>query len=284
MNNDELLKLSKEELISLIKETEQKFASSNVHAAELLVQLDESYEELKKLHEQQIHHAKLISIGELASGVGHEINNPLAIISGHIEIIKKQLAKNNYHDEKVDKYLQNCTTSVKRIAAIINSLRSFSRKDELNHFEVINCHEAITQNLDLLKIIYEKEGVQINLDLKATKAEIKGIMGEFQQVIMNLLSNAKDATKGKKDRLIKIESLNEENNIIIKVSDNGHGIEKENLERIFDSFFTTKPKGEGTGLGLSLSSQLVKNMNGMIKVDSDVGAGTTFSLHFEIHS
>jgi signal transduction histidine kinase/CheY-like chemotaxis protein len=281
MNVQDMLKLTKEELIALVKETEERFASSNAFAAELVVALEESNEHLKTVQEQSIHDAKLISIGELASGVGHEINNPLAIISGNLDIVTQLLLKNSsddFNNERIIKHISKCLTSVERINHIVKSLRLFSRKDAFQAESIIYCHEVIHQTLDLLKNMYYSEGIVINLDLQAEIDSVIGVVGEFQQILINLLSNAKDATAQKNNRTITISSKNEDHSIVVTITDNGHGMSEEVKSKIFDSFFTTKERGIGTGLGLSISSQFIHKMKGQIRVDSQFGFGASFNL------
>jgi len=143
-------------------------------------------------------------------------------------------------------------------------------------------HEQIDNCLDFLGSIYEKENLKFIKTLKASNSVVLGNAGRFQQVLTNFLSNAKAATDKKSDPTISFETENVGENFILKISDNGHGIEKENMKKLFESFFTTKPVGEGTGIGLSITSSIVTEMKGKIEVESTLGEGTTFIMSFPV--
>ncbi len=124
----------------------------------------------------------------------------------------------------------------------------------------------------------KNDGVTVSLNLDAEKFFVTGNIGKFQQVIMNMLNNAKDATENVENREIKIETKNKDNKIIIAISDNGHGIDDAIKNEIFEKYFTTKPIGKGTGMGLGISISIIKAMEGEIDVQSEVGKGATFSI------
>ena len=221
--------------------------------------------------------SKLASIGELAAGVGHEINNPLAIIFGYMEKIS-----NKYRKEIPDliEPIDIVLNSTERIKKIVDGLRTFARMDT-EHIQTVNVHKTINDSISLIETIYKQENIIIENLYKADKSEIKGNIGKLQQVIMNLFSNAKDALS-QRGGTIKIETRNKRNKVILKFSDDGVGIKKEDLDRIFDTFFTTKEVGKGTGLGLGISHSIIEGMNGKIEVDSEYGIGTEFTITLPI--
>lgn len=233
--------------------------------------------ELKKSSMRIIESEKLASIGILAAGVGHEINNPLAIIKGSLNDFLKKYNKGNINGEIVNKFYTNQLNAIERISNITTGLRNYTRV-ESSEFEAIDVNKALLETLDMINIIFEKEGIKILRNFNVQNVKIWGKRGVLQQVLLNLLSNAQHAMDNNIDKCIEITTELSHTNILIKVTDNGTGIKKENIKKIFDSFYTTKELGKGTGLGLSLSYKFIKEMNGNIEVDSELGRGTTFTI------
>jgi PAS domain S-box-containing protein len=241
---------------------------------------------LKKQQEQEVekqkqiasHHAKLASIGELAAGVGHEVNNPLAIINGYVATIENKLNRQKLNEEELSEYLSKINSASYRISNVIRGLRNFSRSDtdEIVEFFPV---EAIKESFNLINEIYSSEGIQIYLTVKAQeKISVRGNRGKFQQILMNLISNAKDATQLKDKRIIDILAYENKSKFIVEVKDNGVGIAKHVLDKMFDPFFTTKEVNRGTGIGMSLVHSFVKEMKGEIIVDSREGQGTIIKV------
>ncbi len=237
--------------------------------------LEDNLENEKKISQ---HQAKLAAIGQLAAGVGHEINNPLAIIKGYLLALEEDLVQNQYTDPQANYMIKKIDTAADRIVKIVNGLRTFSRSDE-NQLGQFSLKEMIQESLNLFSDIYQKQGLKIHLELK-TKNEvlIHGNKGRIEQVIVNLFSNAKDATDGQLERKINI-ALDEKNGTaILSIQDNGSGIPDSIKERIFEPFFTTKEINKGTGIGLSIASSIIKEHGGDITVESSVNLGTTFTI------
>lgn len=227
--------------------------------------------------EKLIRASKLATIGEMAAGVGHEINNPLAIAAGNISLIKKRLDIDNINNENLNRYLDCVIYANERIRKIVKGLKLYSRLDT-SDYESISVKNTITDILDLTSEIYEKDGVHITFEDQSEELFINGSFGELQQIIVNLLSNAKDATKGLAKREIKILLSKKGSNAQISVKDNGCGIEKEIIDNIFNPFFTTKEPGEGTGLGMGIIYELVKKVGGDISVESSPNNGSNITI------
>jgi len=239
-------------------------------------------EEVKNKMQQQIFHAsKLATIGTLAAGVAHEINNPLAIMSGYVDILSEFLKKKNISASQTEDALDWQRKSIKRIHDIVNGLRDFARQDTDN-IDQIDVHKIIKENLSIVKIIYEKEDIEFLIDLNAENPVASGNVGKLQQVIMNLFSNSRDAINLKGNGTITVQTYNERNSLFVLVKDTGIGIKKENQKKIFDTFFTTKPAGKGTGLGLGISRDIINKMNGNMFMDSKEGIGTTFTIELPV--
>lgn len=238
-----------------------------------------SNRERTRIHAQLIHSEKLASIGTLAAGVAHEINNPLTIIKGNTTFIR-DTAGNCPQCIEHQKILDKLDTAVDRVAAIVNSLRTFARADG-DVIENVDLHKVIQDTLGLCEVIYRKANVMIELDLKCTRSMVRGNTGKFHQILLNLLSNSKDATEGREGGgIIRISTRNEGSYAVLQVTDNGCGIDKKNMKYIFDPFFTTKPQGKGTGLGLSITHSIIESFGGTIDIDSKPGSGTTVTIRF----
>ncbi len=225
---------------------------------------------------RSLHNSKLASIGQLAAGVGHEINNPLAVISGLI-FVTEQMIKNDEKSEVLLDKIGRMELSVTRISNIVKGLRTFARSDsdELTSFDPC---EMILETTDFLKGLYARENIDFDLRMEREVVRMKGNRGRLQQVLVNLITNARDATQGLLTKKLSVEVSFQNKNLIIVVKDNGCGIPEEVREHIFDPFFTTKDVNLGTGIGLSLVNTIVKEHEGKIELESEVGKGTSFSV------
>jgi PAS domain S-box-containing protein len=236
-------------------------------------------EELEFQKQLAMHNSKLASIGQLAAGVGHEINNPLAIISGHLAITEEILQLNGAFNKDLGQRFNKMDIAVNRIANIVKGLRTFARSDD-SQLSSFNLFDLVTETVNMLKDIYFQEGVELNLHGVKNDVHLMGNRGRIQQVLVNLLSNAKDATEGNELRQINLNvaCLNEA--IKIEVADNGSGIPEEIKDKIFEPFFTTKAINKGTGIGLSLVNTIVKEHHGKLELKSTPGKGTSFIITF----
>jgi len=233
--------------------------------------------EKKELEQKAQVTSRLTSLGKLASGIAHEINNPLtAIISCSHLLTHEDLP------EATRKNLRTIHRSAKRVADIVNRLKVFSRQEQPERKRV-NINELIEAILALrayeMKTANIKVTTQLSPDLPWTTVD----PGQLQQVFLNIIFNAEAEMKlacGKGRLLIKTEALND--TIRILFEDNGPGIAKENLGKIFDPFFTTREIGQGTGLGLSLCHAIVAAHNGRIYARSRLGKGATFVVELPI--
>jgi PAS domain S-box-containing protein len=238
----------------------------------------------KEKEKRYIHQAKLASIGELAAGVGHEINNPLAICIGNLNLIERELIKENYQNLNVLEKIKKIRTASNRIKKITDGLRIYSRLDA-EASEISSLGDIVSQTLDLVSDIYEKEGVEISLEFshRLNSFLVKGDSGKLQQVLMNLVSNAKDATDGQKSRTLAVKVLKSEGRVSVSVKDNGHGIPDSIRSKILDPFFTTKKSGKGTGLGLGLVREVIESLGGKLEIESSVGTGSCFTIILDLY-
>lgn len=226
----------------------------------------------KELRDQLYHSSKLASIGQLSAGVGHEINNPLAIATGLIE----RLAQEESDPAKI-KILEKTLKAQKRIKKIVNGLRRFARVDS-EELATVNVKSTIQETLDLIGELYAKEGINIFCHKFPSTIKLVGNQNWIQQILLNLISNAKDALEKVENPSIILNAEEKEGHILISVKDNGTGIPIEVQDIVFNPFFTTKEIGKGTGLGLGISHRLANEMKGTLFFETKEGIGTTFFL------
>ena len=235
------------------------------------------------MNRQVIESGKLASIGELAAGIAHEINNPVAIMveeAGWIEdLLEDEDLKETKNLVEFKRALKQINTQGKRCKEITHKLLSFARKTDSTINDVA-VNDAIREMVSLTAQMARYNNVIIETKLEDNLPFVRISPSELQQVMLNLINNAIDAME-KTGGTLTIETRKsriEQNHIAISIEDTGPGIPKENLDRIFNPFFTTKAVGKGTGLGLSICYGLVQKMGGKIEVSSQVGVGTQFRI------
>lgn len=246
----------------------------------LLSSADQKSEAMNK---QVIESGKLATIGELAAGIAHEINNPVAIMveeAGWIEdLLEEEDLKKADNLEEFKRALMQINTQGKRCKEITHKLLSFARKTDATVNDV-QVNDAIREIVSLTSQMAKYNKVIIDTKLNKAVPYLRISPAELQQVILNLINNAIDAME-KNGGLIIIEtrvSRIEKNHLVISIEDDGPGIPKDILERIFDPFFTTKAVGKGTGLGLSICYGIIQKLGGKIDVQSQVDIGTKFRI------
>jgi PAS domain S-box-containing protein len=226
---------------------------------------------------EKIHQAKLATLGQLAAGVAHEINNPLTVLFATSKKLLK-IQNQEVTPEKYEKYYNIQKRCLTRIAKIVTGLRTYSRIDE-GDYERFNINSAIKESFELVEEIFKKEGVSIELDLSCEDAFTYGSTGGLQQAIINLLYNSKDAfSQDSNDHIIKVQTVKNANGTSVFVSDNGSGINQSDQNRVFDSFYTTKAAGKGTGLGLPISKSILQDMDADLSLLRSSHLGTTFKI------
>ncbi len=229
------------------------------------------------------HTNKLASIGRLAAGVAHEINNPLAIIDQKAGLMTDlmEFSGDFKHKEKLQKSLDGISNAVERCKVITHRLLGFARRMDVA-FEHISINDLLREVLGFL----EKEAlfsrIRFELSFSEDLPMVFSDRGQLQQIFLNIINNAIDAI-GKDGDIMILTSLRDEEVIEVRITDTGPGISPEVKKRIFDPFFTTKGAGEGTGLGLSITYGLAKKLGGNISVESVVGKGTTFKVNLPIN-
>lgn len=275
--------------------TERKKIASELH--ELNLHLENRVQtELKKIKEQQqqlIQKSKLESLGELAAGIAHEINQPLGGISLLLDNIHYKSTKGKLTSEYLEEKLRKSFEDIDRIKMIIDHIRAFSRDQDTTDFIRIDIQEVIMNALGMIKHQYQKYDIEFELNLNCQEPFILGNPYKLEQVLLNLFSNARFAvsekckkfTENKIDfrKKIIISTYTNDNEIGFSIEDNGIGIPKKLQKNIFDPFFTTKSEEVGTGLGLSISYGIIKEMHGNISVESKENEFTKMIVGFPIN-
>lgn len=283
--NEELERRIDERTRDLKKEIKERILAEN-ELKELNLNLEKRVkEELKKRQRQQqllIQKSKLESMGELSAGIAHEINQPLGGISMGLDNILFKLSNDGFSEEYLRNKINALFKDIDRIRQIINHVRIFSRDQDATLNEIVDLNSIVHDALSLVSMQYYNQNIQVNLNLADEKCYTIGNKYRVEQVVLNLLSNAKYAVDERHKKLfnknyiktITISSYNHESQAILEIEDNGIGIAKKNLDNIFDPFFTTKDVEYGTGLGLSISYGIIKEMKGEIIVESQVNKFT----------
>ena len=254
---------------ALALEKAQLYRDSQRQLEKLLSVLDE----LSRTQAQLIHSEKLASLGVLAGGVAHEINNPLMVILGRTELM---LMDENLA-ERVRQDLNTVRAETERIGRIVEGLLTFSRKSRQEKIESVAVNDILERTFMLSEHQLTVGNVEVKKQLSPDLPTIQANPGQLQQVFMNLIINAHHAMPDG-GRLTARTGRVPDNQVYIEIEDTGLGIPPEDINRIFDPFFTTKEEGKGTGLGLSVSRNIVDNHGGEIGVKSTPGTGTTFRV------
>ncbi len=229
-----------------------------------------------ELQRQLIQSEKLSTMGQLVSGVAHELNNPLTGIIGFSELLMMEADKSIYKD------LKRIQEEAARARRIVQNLLSFARMHKPEKTK-IDINGIIKNVLELKAYEMRVDNIEIKCNLDQNLPVTMGDPHQLQQVFLNIINNAHQAiTSVKRSGTMNIRTCKKETSIIIEFSDTGPGISKENLTRIFDPFFTTKEVGKGTGLGLSLSYGIIKDHGGTIQVVSEEDKGATFTIALPI--
>ena len=246
---------------------------------EMLFRLQSTYNELQQSQSNLIQSEKLATIGTLTAGLAHEINNPVAGLKNCL----RRIIDNPKNMVQNEKYFVMMEKAVEKIENVVSNLLNFTRKQS-SDMSNISITETIDNSLLFVSHRLEKLRTVITKNISQDKVFVKGNKNQLEQVFLNLIINSLDSieaklktTPGSKSSLT-FKTNVERNNIFIKITDTGEGINSELIDRVFDPFFTTKIQGRGTGLGLSIVYNIIKTHNGSIHVESEIGEGTTVTL------
>jgi signal transduction histidine kinase len=265
--------------VSLPAEKNDEIGMLEKNFNKMVSKLKKSQMQIEEMHFEQLRHAdKLVTLGELAAEMAHEINNPAAIIMSRADYLQME-SDNNYQLENYKEDLEVILNQTQRVSKITQNILKYSKKLPKN-FEKINLIEITNESLKILEPRLNKYNIQLIKNFKMSNATIVGDLTQIEQVITNLVNNGIDAIGQNGEMKIDIEST-EKNLIKLKISDNGEGIEEHILDKIFSPFFTTKKGNKGTGLGLYIVKNICKNHNAEIICHSKIGKGTQFIITFK---
>jgi signal transduction histidine kinase len=252
------------------------------HNRLLFEQLQQAYEELKRKSEALIQNEKLSAIGQLAAGVAHELNNPLTAVLGFAQVIYEKLkhhTPNGWSEAehaRLMQALENMMQGVYRARDIISTLLRFARTSDPSHRCLVDINQVLRDTFVFTEHALLRHGLVLNRQLAPELPPVWGNPARLQQVFTNLLINAQQATPSGGVITVSTAPSEDPKGVWVHVADSGKGIPEEELERIFEPFYTRKE--EGTGLGLSITRQIVLEHNGTIQVKSEVGQGSCFSV------
>ncbi|MDJ0853641.1 MAG: ATP-binding protein [Desulfobacterales bacterium] len=266
--------------------------SSRYMAREVLIVATTDITEMVEKDSQLIQASKMKNLGEMSASIAHELNQPLNAIkmgSEYLEMMKE--AGRVVPEQDLATVVAEISQQVDRATQIINRLRDFGRKSDLSK-KTVDLNDAVRSVMAILGRQLKLQNIVVETRLAKTLPRIQAHTNRLEQVVFNLLTNARDAISQKADaseddeekRIIRVNTGAENGRVVLTVADNGAGIPVEVQHRIFESFFTTKEMGEGMGLGLAISLGIVEDYSGEIDVESHVGEGTRFRLTFPVAS
>ena len=254
----------------------------------LAQELNNYYQTLEyKVHqrtEMLVRTKKLANVGQLAAGIAHEINNPLASIVSCSEGLMERIEEGDYHPEDFQEYLNIVWEEAQRCKEITRSLLDYSRHTDSLPEEQVDIHSLINKNINILKILSlrkKKDNVDFHLELRAEGAEIYGHKDQLSQVFFNLIKNALDSISN--EGKISFRTYLKDEKLWVEIEDNGCGISPEKLSQVWEPFYTTKEPGQGTGLGLSVCLGVLEDHEATIQIESPgVGKGTNIIMSFNL--
>ena len=263
-------------LDDLLDQVQERDEELNVRVAQRTAELQRANEKLEETFRQLVMSEKLASIGEITAGVAHEINNPVAVIQGNVDVIRESLGP---HAEGIATELGLVDRQIARIQTIVGKLLQFARPGEFADLEqVVPVGPVVTDCLVLVNHVISQSDIRVETRLEAVQA-VRIDPGELQQVLINLIMNAVQAMGTSGTLTLATEDADRDGvpGVCVMVSDTGPGIAPDRVDDVFDPFFTTKPV-EGTGLGLSISQTLIQRAGGLIRVRNRADRGACFEI------
>lgn len=263
----------------------QDLAENDMCLPYMIQKLEKAYVELQETQDQLHSAEKLASIGQLAAGVAHEINNPLGTILLYTSLLKKQLAGRIESDKQNNQQIEDLSLiaeETNRCKNIVSNLLNFARQGNLN-ISKIDIYDLMNTIVKTVRIKPEFRGISISIECSLDNTEIEGDADQLKQVFLNVINNACESLEESEIKKVSIILRRNEGYFISEIKDTGCGIPKENIGKLFTPFFTTKKIGKGTGLGLAITYGIIKMHKGDIHAASVINEGTTFTIKLPAH-
>jgi C4-dicarboxylate-specific signal transduction histidine kinase len=276
----ERLDNSRRALLHILKDSHEsnlRLGDSRKAMIHIMGDLRETAQELRDKQEQLVQAGKLATLGELTTGVAHELNNPLNNIGLFIGNVIDYIELGQLDEDRIVNDLQKAMEQVRKATEIITHLRTFGRPAPIA-LEPIDVDDVIERSLSLVQEQLRLRAIEVTRERRSTGLVVLGNAIQLEQVFINLLTNARDALADAERREVRIASMEEGDTVKITFADTGTGIPHGIEQRIFDPFFTTKEVGGGTGLGLSITYSIVKEHGGEIWVEGRPGEGAAFYI------
>ena len=293
------LRFENRNLIQYLESTKDRLEANNLRMESEISErrqtedeLKQAYEELQATQTQLVQAAKLASIGELASGIAHELNQPLMVIRSTSQYIQRLIGKQTLDIDELEECLEPVEKNTKRMMNIINHLRVFSRQSP-SKFSPQDVNAIVESAVDMVQAQLRLHSIKVELNLSAGLPKVMGDYNRLEQVFLNLITNARDAIQERIQKeetqapgiektyghlVVTTSAVDGKGTVNVVVGDNGCGISNADIGKVFDPFYTTKPEGKGTGLGLSISYGIIKEHGGRINVKESGPDGTTFRV------
>jgi two-component system NtrC family sensor kinase len=255
-------------------------AEINTFTQSLETKVEDRTQQLKAAHQKLLASDRLASLGQLSASVAHEINNPIAGVLNLSMLLQRMLKDDGIAHERIPefrRYLTQVTNETTRVGRIVSDLLAFSRRSKPQRAPA-DVNKIVRMTLSLVQHKMKLSSVEVETKLAEDLPAVPCDQSQMQQVVLNLLLNAAEATHGKSERRVAVSTNTGGGFVRFVVADNGEGILPQNMAKIFHPFFTTKPEGKGVGLGLAVSYGIIEAHGGDIEVTSKVGEGTTFTV------
>lgn len=261
-------------------------ALASIEARQVLILCAADVTEQLEIEQKLIQAGKMATLGEMAAGVAHELNQPLTVIRGVASYFLRRYQRGeSVAQDEGQALVQDVREQVDRASDIINHMRAFGRKSELI-LQDVDINDSIRNACDLFGRQFTVHGIELVFDLSSDIHQVRAIPNRIEQMVVNLVLNARDAVAEKAEEIpgspkqIRLETFERDNMVVFAVEDSGKGVPESLLHKIFEPFFTTKPVGKGTGLGLSIVYGMVKDFGGTLTVANAPGGGARFELAF----
>jgi C4-dicarboxylate-specific signal transduction histidine kinase len=258
----------------------------NSFTQSLETKVEDRTQQLKSAHQKLLQSDRLASLGELAASVAHEINNPIAGVLNLSMLLQRMLKDDGIQQERIPefrRYLTQVTNETTRVGRIVSDLLAFSRRSKPQRAPA-DVNKIVRMTISLVQHKMKLSGVELETKLADDLPPVPCDQSQVQQVVLNLILNAAEATHAKSERRVAVSTSADSGFVRLVVADNGEGIAAENLARIFHPFFTTKPEGKGVGLGLAVSYGIIEAHGGDIEVTSRVGEGARFTVSLPLQA